>query len=67
MEGVGKVGHRLVDHLVEAGAEVVIFDVSDVAVEAVRLATRRSRPSPMSAPWSQRDPASWRHARSAAP
>jgi valine dehydrogenase (NAD+) len=33
---VGKVGHRLVDHLVEAGAQVVICDVSDVAVEAVR-------------------------------
>jgi valine dehydrogenase (NAD+) len=36
VEGVGKVGHRLVDHLVEAGAEVVICDVSNVAVEAVR-------------------------------
>jgi valine dehydrogenase (NAD+) len=36
VEGVGKVGHRLVDHLVEAGAQVVICDVSDVAVEAVR-------------------------------
>jgi valine dehydrogenase (NAD+) len=36
VEGVGKVGHRLVDHLVEAGAEVVICDVSAVAVEAVR-------------------------------
>ena len=28
VEGVGKVGHRLVDHLIEAGAEVVICDVS---------------------------------------
>jgi len=36
VEGVGKVGHRLVDHLVEAGADVVICDVSAVAVEAVR-------------------------------
>ena len=36
VEGVGKVGHRLVDHLVEAGAQVVICDVSDAAVEAVR-------------------------------
>ena len=36
VEGVGKVGHRLVDHLVEAGAQVVICDVSAVAVEAVR-------------------------------
>ena len=35
VEGVGKVGHRLVDHLVEAGAEVVICDVSSVAVQAV--------------------------------
>jgi valine dehydrogenase (NAD+) len=35
VEGVGKVGHRLVDHLVEAGAEVVICDVSDGAVHAV--------------------------------
>ena len=36
VEGVGKVGHRLVGHLIEAGAEVVICDVSAVAVEAVR-------------------------------
>ena len=36
VEGVGKVGHRLVDHLVEAGAEVVICDVSEGAIEAVR-------------------------------
>jgi valine dehydrogenase (NAD+) len=36
VEGVGKVGHRLVDHLVEDGAEVVICDVSPAAVEAVR-------------------------------
>ena len=36
VEGVGKVGHRLVDHLIEAGAEVVICDVSDSAIEAVR-------------------------------
>ena len=35
VEGVGKVGHRLVDHLVEAGAEVVICDVSAGAVQAV--------------------------------
>ncbi|HEX2822133.1 MAG TPA: Glu/Leu/Phe/Val dehydrogenase family protein, partial [Streptosporangiaceae bacterium] len=31
----GKVGHRLVGHLVEAGAEVVICDVSAGAVQAV--------------------------------
>ena len=35
VEGVGNVGHRLVSHLVEAGAEVVICDVSAGAVEAV--------------------------------
>src|SRR5207248_2240584 len=36
VEGVGKVGHRLVDHLVEDGAEGVICDVSPAAIEAVR-------------------------------
>jgi valine dehydrogenase (NAD+) len=36
VEGVGKVGHRLVGHLVEAGAEVVVCDVSTAAVDAVR-------------------------------
>jgi valine dehydrogenase (NAD+) len=36
VEGVGKVGHRLVGHLVEAGAQVVICDVSAAAVDAVR-------------------------------
>ncbi|HEY1627061.1 MAG TPA: Glu/Leu/Phe/Val dehydrogenase dimerization domain-containing protein [Streptosporangiaceae bacterium] len=35
VEGVGKVGHRLVAHLVEAGAQVVVCDVSDQAVDAV--------------------------------
>jgi valine dehydrogenase (NAD+) len=30
------VGHRLVGHLIEAGAEVVICDVSPAAVDAVR-------------------------------
>jgi valine dehydrogenase (NAD+) len=35
VEGVGKVGHRLVSHLLEAGAEVVICDVSTAAAEAV--------------------------------
>jgi len=34
VEGVGKVGHRLVQHLVEAGAQVVICDVAASAVEA---------------------------------
>ena len=37
VEGSGrKVGHRLVGHLIEAGAEVVICDVSPGAIEAVR-------------------------------
>jgi valine dehydrogenase (NAD+) len=36
VEGVGKVGHRLVDHLIEAGADVVVCDVSTGATEAVR-------------------------------
>jgi len=35
VEGVGKVGHRLVDHLIEDGARVVIFDTSPVATERV--------------------------------
>jgi valine dehydrogenase (NAD+) len=36
IEGVGKVGHRLVDHLVAEGAQVVIFDTSRAAIERVR-------------------------------
>jgi valine dehydrogenase (NAD+) len=36
VEGVGKVGHRLVGHLAEAGAEIVICDVSPAAIAAVR-------------------------------
>ncbi|HSR87156.1 MAG TPA: Glu/Leu/Phe/Val dehydrogenase dimerization domain-containing protein [Streptosporangiaceae bacterium] len=36
VEGVGKVGHRLVDHLVTDGADVVIFDTSHTALERVR-------------------------------
>jgi valine dehydrogenase (NAD+) len=36
VEGVGKVGHRLVGHLVEAGARVVVCDVSEQAVGVVR-------------------------------
>jgi valine dehydrogenase (NAD+) len=36
VEGVGKVGHRLVGHLTEAGAEVVICDVSEAALETVQ-------------------------------
>ncbi|MFC6081093.1 Leu/Phe/Val dehydrogenase [Sphaerisporangium aureirubrum] len=36
VEGVGKVGHRLVDLLLEDGAEAVVCDVSEQAVERVR-------------------------------
>jgi valine dehydrogenase (NAD+) len=36
VEGVGKVGHRLVDHLISDGADVVIFDTSAAASERVR-------------------------------
>ncbi|TDD92094.1 Leu/Phe/Val dehydrogenase [Actinomadura rubrisoli] len=36
VEGVGKVGHRLVEHLREDGADVVICDVDEAAVERVR-------------------------------
>jgi len=36
--GVGKVGHLLVDHLREHGAEVVVTDVDPAAVERVRAA-----------------------------
>jgi valine dehydrogenase (NAD+) len=35
IEGVGKVGHRLAGHLLEDGADVVIFDTSPAAVERV--------------------------------
>ena len=34
--GVGKVGHRLVRHLIEDGAEVVVTDVSEQAIDTVR-------------------------------
>jgi len=36
VEGVGKVGHRLVDHLIEAEADVVICDVNAAATQAVQ-------------------------------
>ena len=36
IEGVGKVGHRLVDHLISDGARVVIFDTNHAAIERVR-------------------------------
>ena len=38
VEGVGKVGHRLVGHLAGAGARVVICDVSSDAVQRVQAA-----------------------------
>jgi valine dehydrogenase (NAD+) len=38
VEGVGKVGHRLVGHLIDAGARVVICDVSPAAIERVQAA-----------------------------
>ncbi|MFI6484979.1 Glu/Leu/Phe/Val dehydrogenase [Nonomuraea sp. NPDC050663] len=36
VEGVGKVGHRLVDLLIEDGASVIVCDVSERAVDQVR-------------------------------
>ncbi|GAA1884875.1 Leu/Phe/Val dehydrogenase [Actinomadura bangladeshensis] len=36
VEGVGKVGHRLVEHLREDGADVVVCDVNQAAVDRVR-------------------------------
>ncbi len=38
VEGVGKVGHRLAGHLIEAGARVAICDVSPAAVQRVQAA-----------------------------
>ena len=38
VEGVGKVGHHLVEHLLEDGASVVVSDVRADAVERVRTA-----------------------------
>ncbi|AIJ25510.1 Glu/Leu/Phe/Val family dehydrogenase [Amycolatopsis methanolica] len=38
VSGVGKVGHLLVGHLVEAGARVSVTDVSQAAVERVKAA-----------------------------
>jgi valine dehydrogenase (NAD+) len=38
VEGVGKVGRRLVEHLVSDGAQVIVTDTSPAAVEAVRSA-----------------------------
>ncbi|HJQ47349.1 MAG TPA: Glu/Leu/Phe/Val dehydrogenase dimerization domain-containing protein [Amycolatopsis sp.] len=38
VQGVGKVGHYLVEHLTEAGVRVVISDVSLAAIDRVRAA-----------------------------
>ncbi len=38
VEGVGKVGHHLVEHLVQDGASVVVSDVSSDALDRVRAA-----------------------------
>jgi valine dehydrogenase (NAD+) len=38
VEGVGKVGRHLVDHLIADGATVVIYDVNPAAVERIRAA-----------------------------
>jgi valine dehydrogenase (NAD+) len=39
VEGVGKVGHHLVEHLAEDGATVVVSDVNAAALERVRAAS----------------------------
>jgi valine dehydrogenase (NAD+) len=36
VEGVGKVGHRLVSHLLEGGADVVVCDVNESTVHTVQ-------------------------------
>jgi valine dehydrogenase (NAD+) len=36
VEGVGKVGHRLVEHLAEDGAELVICDVNEAATARIK-------------------------------
>jgi valine dehydrogenase (NAD+) len=36
IEGVGKVGHRLADHLVADGARLIIYDTSQAAADKVR-------------------------------
>jgi valine dehydrogenase (NAD+) len=36
VEGVGKVGHHLVEHLIEDGASIVVSDVDAAAVDRVR-------------------------------
>ena len=43
VEGVGKVGHHLVEHLLEDGASVVVSDVSRSAVERVQALSTQVR------------------------
>ncbi len=62
VSGVGKVGHALVDHLVEDGARVTVADVDDVAIrDAIAahgpdrsLPSNRTPPTPSSATSSRR-------------
>jgi valine dehydrogenase (NAD+) len=49
VEGVGKVGHHLVEHLVEDGAHVVVSDVDELAVDRVRLAHPEVEVAPVGA------------------
>ncbi|HEY3682859.1 MAG TPA: Glu/Leu/Phe/Val dehydrogenase dimerization domain-containing protein [Streptosporangiaceae bacterium] len=49
IEGVGKVGHRLVEHLLADGARVMVADVDPAAVERVRARHPEVRALPDSA------------------
>ncbi|MCU1595764.1 MAG: Glu/Leu/Phe/Val dehydrogenase dimerization region [Frankiales bacterium] len=42
VEGVGKVGHHLVEHLLEDGATVVVSDVNDAALARISPAAQRA-------------------------
>ena len=42
VEGVGKVGHHLVEHLLEDGATVIVSDVNEAAVARVSSAAQRA-------------------------
>jgi valine dehydrogenase (NAD+) len=46
IDGVGKVGHRLVDHVIADGARVVIYDTNPAAIERVRSAHPEVRVAP---------------------
>ena len=47
VEGVGKVGHHLVEHLLEDGASVVVSDVNEAAVDRVRALSPAVRVAPV--------------------